>query len=127
MGPAAIGVEVDRAPFVDKAPANDMGLFSVAAGGQSFRVTWHGAGLSHLVEVGHERQQVAPFAGDVDHGLAAAQRGLRVLECSKDDLLCLGDARLALLFGQLDAREGLPVRGDAGCFLRYFAAPGESR
>ena len=39
VGPAAVCVKVDGAAFIDEAPANYMGLFSVAAGGKTFRVS----------------------------------------------------------------------------------------
>jgi len=47
-GPAAIGIEIDRAPLVDEAPADHMRLFAMATRGKAFRVAWSGASLAHL-------------------------------------------------------------------------------
>ena len=48
-GPAAIGIEIDGAAFVDEAPADYVRLFAVAAGGEAFGVAGSGAGLADLI------------------------------------------------------------------------------
>ena len=49
--PAAVGVEVDGAALVDEAPADDVRLLAVAAGGQALGMARGGAGLADLVQV----------------------------------------------------------------------------
>jgi len=50
--PAAIGVQVDRATFIDKAPADGVRFLTVTAGRQTFRMARGGAGLADLVSGG---------------------------------------------------------------------------
>ncbi|MBP1728964.1 MAG: hypothetical protein H6Q56_1337 [Deltaproteobacteria bacterium] len=61
LGPAAAGIEVYGTPFVDETPADSVGFLAVAAGGQTLGVTRGRAGLSHLVQVAHEREYRLPF------------------------------------------------------------------
>jgi hypothetical protein len=71
--PTAVGIKIDGAALVDKAPADDVRLFAMTASGQAFAMAGCGARLSDLVEMGHESEDGLIFAALVDERLAAAQ------------------------------------------------------
>ena len=50
-GPAAVGVEVDGAAFVDESPADNVWFLAVTAGGEPLGMSWRCTGLAHLVHV----------------------------------------------------------------------------
>ena len=85
-GPTAVGVEVDGAAVVDEAPADDVGLFTVAAGGETFTVAGGGPGLADLVEVGQEGEDGLAFAGLVDEGLRRTEGGLGGADEAEDQI-----------------------------------------
>src|SRR5208337_2473465 len=72
-GPTAIGVEIDRAAFVDKTPPDHMGFLAMTTRGKPFWVTWSGTGLAHLIQVGHESQHRLVFPALIHERLAAAE------------------------------------------------------
>src|SRR5208282_1330001 len=100
-GPATIGIEIDGAPLVDEAPADNVWLLSMAAGGKAFGVPWCGAGLAHLIQVSHESQHGLILPALINQRLAAAERSTRRAKKIEDERFRLFRVRLSvgLLFG----------------------------
>ena len=73
-----------------------MGLFTVAAGRQPFRMAWRGARLADLIQVRQERKDSLAFAAQVHQRLAAAQGSPRELEAIVDQLFRILHVRLAV-------------------------------
>ena len=59
-------------------------------------MTWGRAGLTNLVQVGHERQHRLPFAAEVHKRFTAAERRLRCTKEFQDNIRSLIGVRLAI-------------------------------
>ena len=104
-GPAAVGVEGDGAAVGDEAPADDVRLFAVAAGGEALGVARRCAGLADLVQMREEGKNGVAFAALVDERLAAAERCAGLAQEAEDEVGGFGDVDLAvgLLLGPASA------------------------
>src|SRR5208282_1979813 len=94
-GPAAIGVEIDGAALVDKAPADHVGFLAMATRGEAFRVTWSGTGLAHLIQMGHESQHRLVLPALVHERLAATERSAGHAKKIEDERFGLFRVRLS--------------------------------
>jgi len=105
-GPTAVGIERDGAALADKAPADDVRLFAVAAGGEALGVPRRRARLTDLVEMGEKGKDGAALAALVDERFRAAQRRARCAQEFQDDFARLRCVNLAVGLFFRPARSG---------------------
>ena len=128
-GPAAVGVEGDGAALGDEAPADDVRLFAVTAGGEALGMARRGAGLADLIEMRQKWKNGVPLAALVDQRFAAAERCAGGAQEAEDQVCRFGDVDLAvgLFFGPAGAgyEEQLGVGADGLLILRGGADAGD--
>src|SRR5664279_303358 len=113
--PSAIRVEIDGAPFANKAPTNRVRLLPMTACGQSLGMSRRRAGLPDLVEMRHEMQRRLILAADIDQRFAATQRRLGAPQKIHDDDFCFGNVRLPIFLFLRPSRACGPADYSSRC------------
>ena len=65
-GPAAVGVEIDRAALGDESPTDRVRFLTMTAGGQPLGMPRRRAGLPNLVQMSEEREHRLAFPAEID-------------------------------------------------------------
>jgi hypothetical protein len=80
----------------DEAPAHDVRLFAVAAGGEALGVARRRTGLADLIHVRQEGKNGVPFAALIDERFAAAQRRAGRAQEAENQFARFGSVNLAV-------------------------------